>query len=157
MPHFAKLDENDIVLEVQVFSQLDVDANGGDYSAGAESWVESWSGHNNWKQCSYNANQRNIYPCKGDSWDSANNKFKPKKPASSCTFNSTSYQWEYPVARPSNEYFMEGETKICKMLPYDWDDDNQKWIKTNGAIKVSDGTIDTRNFEWNGSAWVVSS
>ena len=43
------------------------------------------------------------------------------------------------------------------MIPYDWDDDNQKWIKTNGAIKVSDGTIDTRNFEWNGSAWVVSS
>ena len=35
MPHFAKLDENDIVLEVQVFSQLDVEANGGDYSTGA--------------------------------------------------------------------------------------------------------------------------
>ena len=93
MPHFAKLDENDIVLEVQVFSQLDVDANGGDYSTGAEAWVKSWSGHNNWKQCSYNAKQRNIYPSIGDSWDSANNKFKPKKPAASCTFNSSSFEW----------------------------------------------------------------
>ena len=156
MPHFAKINGSNIVEKVEVFSQDDIDANGGDYSSGAESWVNSYRG-GTWKQCSYNANQRNIYPSIGDSWDSANNKFKAKKPAASCTFNSTSYQWEYPVARPSNEYFMEGETKICKMIPYDWDDDNQKWIKTNGAIKVSDGTIDTRNFEWNGSAWVVSS
>ena len=154
MPHFAKLDENDIVLEVQVFSQLDVDANGGDYSTGAEAWVESWSGHNNWKQCSYNANQRNIYPCKGDSWDSANNKFKPKKPAPSCTFNDTSYEWEWPVARPTNEFLMDGETKLVCMAPYNWDDDNQKWVSTNCTV-VADGTVDTRNFEWNGSAWVV--
>ena len=117
MPHFAKLDENDIVLEVQVFSQLDVDANGGDYSTGAEAWVKSWSGHNNWKQCSYNAKQRNIYPSIGDSWDSANNKFKPKKPAASCTFNSSSYEWEWPVARPTSEWFMDGSTKVTNMVP----------------------------------------
>ena len=33
MPHFAKLNDDNIVLEVQVFSQEDVDANGGYYSA----------------------------------------------------------------------------------------------------------------------------
>jgi len=154
MPHFAKLDENDIVLEVQVFSQLDVDANGGDYSTGAEAWVKSWSGHNNWKQCSYNAKQRNIYPSIGDSWDSANNKFKPKKPAASCTFNSSSYEWEWPVARPTSEWFMDGSTKVTNMVPYEWDDGNKKWIK-HGGTKVADGTADTRDFEWNGSAWIV--
>ena len=68
MPHFAKLDENNIVLEVQVFSQEDVDANGGDYSAGAETFVKNWSGHNSWKQCSYNSNQRGSFPGKGWSW-----------------------------------------------------------------------------------------
>ena len=77
MPHFAKLDENNIVLEVQVFSQEDVDANGGDYSAGAETFVKNWSGHNSWKQCSYNSNQRGNFPGIGWSWDSANEKFKP--------------------------------------------------------------------------------
>tara|TARA_B110000902_G_scaffold6273_1_gene7514 strand:- start:1637 stop:1831 length:195 start_codon:yes stop_codon:yes gene_type:complete len=41
MPHFAKLDDNNIVEKVNVYSQEDVDANGGDYSAQAEAWVET--------------------------------------------------------------------------------------------------------------------
>ena len=49
---------------------------------------------------------------------------------------------------------MDGSTKITNMVPYEWDDGNKKWIK-HGGTKVADGTADTRDFEWNGSAWVV--
>ena len=41
MPHFAKLNSNNEVLEINVISQEDVDANGGDYSVAAENWVKS--------------------------------------------------------------------------------------------------------------------
>jgi hypothetical protein len=90
MPHFAKINGSNIVEKVEVFSQEDIDANGGDYSSGAESWVNSYKG-GTWKQCSYNANQRNIYPSIGDSWDSANNKFKPKKPPNKIRKTKCSY------------------------------------------------------------------
>mgnify|MGYP006111206105 CR=1 FL=1 len=40
MPHFAKLDDNNIVEKVNVYSQEDVDANGGDYSTGAENGLK---------------------------------------------------------------------------------------------------------------------
>ena len=159
MPHFAKLDENNIVLEVQVFSQEDVDANGGDYSAGAETWVENWSGHNNWKQCSYNDNARGRYPGKGDSWDSANEKFKPPQPFDSWTFNTSDYEWQPPITRPNSEFLMDGETKICKVQAW-WNEDvyqadNSKgWVGRGGTILAS-GLLDGRDFEWNGSAWVA--
>ena len=35
-----------------------------------------------------------------------------QKPAASCTFNSSSYEWECPVARPTSEWFMDGSTKV---------------------------------------------
>ena len=159
MPHFAKLDENNIVLEVQVFSQEDVDANGGDYSAGAETWVENWSGHNNWKQCSYNDNARGRYPGKGDSWDSANEKFKAPQPFYSWTFNTSDYEWQPPITRPNSEFLMDGETKICKVHQW-WNEDvyqadNSKgWVGKGGTI-IASGLLDDRDYEWNGSAWVV--
>ena len=159
MPHFAKLDENNIVLEIQVFSQEDVDANGGDYSAGAEDFVKSWSGHNNWKQCSYNDNARGRYPGKGYSWDSANEKFKAPQPHASWTFNTSDYEWQPPITRPNSEFLMDGETKICKVQAW-WDEDvyqadNSKgWVGRGGTILAS-GIDDGRDFEWNGSAWVA--
>tara|TARA_B100000131_G_scaffold77181_1_gene73718 strand:+ start:228 stop:710 length:483 start_codon:yes stop_codon:yes gene_type:complete len=159
MPHFAKLDENNIVLEIQVFSQEDVDANGGDYSAGAETWVESWSGHNNWKQCSYNDNARGRYPGKGYSWDSANEKFKAPQPHASWTFNTSDYEWQPPITRPNSEFLMDGETKICKVHQW-WNEDvyqanNSKgWVGKGGTI-IASGLEDGRDFEWNGSAWVA--
>tara|TARA_Y100001938_G_scaffold144273_1_gene218543 strand:- start:186 stop:668 length:483 start_codon:yes stop_codon:yes gene_type:complete len=159
MPHFAKLDEDNKVLEVQVFSQEDVDANGGDYSTGAEDFVKSWSGHNNWKQCSYNDNQRGSYPGPGWEWDSVNEKFKPKKPFDSWTFNTSDYEWKPPIDYPNVEYFMDGETKICKVVKMWKEDvhqaDNSKGWTGKGATTLADGSDDGRNFEWNGTAWVV--
>ena len=52
MPHFAKISDSNVVEKVEVFSQEDVDANGGDYSSDVESWVSSYRGGGTWKQCS---------------------------------------------------------------------------------------------------------
>ena len=159
MPHFAKLNDDNIVLEVQVFSQEDVDANGGDYSAGAETFVKNWSGHNSWKQCSYNSNQRGNFPGIGWSWDSANEKFKAPQPHTSWTFNTSDYKWVPPITEPNVEFFMDGETKICKVSKL-WNEDvyqadNSKGWVGKGGIIIASGLEDGRDFEWNGSAWVV--
>ena len=72
MAHFAELDSNNKVLRVVVISNDDVDANGGDQSTGAETFVQNLLGNTSaeesptsnagvsWKQCSYNNNFRNL-------------------------------------------------------------------------------------------------
>ena len=40
MTQFAKLDENNNVIDIFVVDQADVDANGGDQSVEAENWVK---------------------------------------------------------------------------------------------------------------------
>ena len=74
MPHFAKLDDNNIVEKVNVYSQEDVDANGGDYSTGAEEWVEAREG-GSWKQTSYNSNAKKQYAGVGYTYNVSEDKF----------------------------------------------------------------------------------
>jgi|TARA_R110000751_G_C13763422_1_gene479431 hypothetical protein len=54
MAHFAKLDENNVVINVTKFDNADVDANGGDFSDQAEQWVNSTL-KGTYKQTSYNS------------------------------------------------------------------------------------------------------
>ena len=78
MAHFAEVrTDTHEVLRVIVINNKDVDANGGDYSEGAETWVTnlmsapdaqsesikelyggSYPSTTYWKQCSYNKNKR---------------------------------------------------------------------------------------------------
>ena len=54
MAHFAELDSNNEVIQVIVISNDDVDANGGDYSPEAETFVSNLIPHSehgvSWKQ-----------------------------------------------------------------------------------------------------------
>tara|TARA_R100001082_G_scaffold55194_1_gene30357 strand:- start:2323 stop:2856 length:534 start_codon:yes stop_codon:yes gene_type:complete len=54
MAHFAKLDENNKVIEVIKVGNGDVDANGGDFSEQAEQWVNN-TFKGIFKQTSYNS------------------------------------------------------------------------------------------------------
>ena len=66
MAHFAEVKNTDnTVLRVVVISNDDVNSNGGDYSAQAETMVENRLG-GSWKQCSYNKKQRGEFP--GPGW-----------------------------------------------------------------------------------------
>ena len=90
MAHFAELDINNKVLRIVVVSNEDVDANGGDLHADAETFVASIVPHSTggtaWKQTSYNTYQgdhklggtpfRGNYAQKGMAYDATNNIFK---------------------------------------------------------------------------------
>ena len=89
MAHFAKLDDNNVVLEVNALSNHElvtskdtVDENGNVVVSLVESedkgiaFLTSWSGgHTNWKQTSYNATFRGKLAGIGDTYDPVTNMF----------------------------------------------------------------------------------
>lgn len=90
MSHFAKLDDNNVVLEVNalsnhelVISKNTVDENGNVVVSLVESedkgiaFLTAWSGgHTNWKQTSYNATFRGKFAGIGDIYDAETNEFR---------------------------------------------------------------------------------
>ena len=90
MAHFAKLDDNNVVLEVNALSNHElvtskntVDENGNVVVSLVESedkgiaFLTAWSGgHTNWKQTSYNATFRGKFAGIGDIYDAETNEFR---------------------------------------------------------------------------------
>ena len=107
MPHFAKISDSNVVEKVEVFSQEDVDANGGDYSSSVEAWVSSYKGGGTWKQTSYNSNARGTFAGVGWIWEPTKEKFYMPKPAGhdSWTLKETGSElsWQPPVDWPTTE------------------------------------------------------
>jgi hypothetical protein len=91
MAHFARLNDNNVVLEVNALSNHElvtskdtVDENGNVVVSLVESeekgiaFLTSWSGgHTNWKQTSYNATFRGKFAGIGDTYDPVTNMFIP--------------------------------------------------------------------------------
>ena len=124
MAHFAELNSSNEVLRVIVVSNDDVDANGGDQHADAETFVTTIVPHSTggvaWKQCSYNNNFRKQYVGKGATYDSSKDIFIAAKPYPSWTLNNNS-DWEAPVNKPDDR----------KM--YNWNETDRQWEEiTNG-------------------------
>jgi len=149
MAHFAELNNSNEVLRVVVISNDDVDANGGDYSTEAETFVASIvphsSGGNQWKQTSYNGNSRKQYAGIGFTYDASKNKFIDPKPYSSWSLDSND-DWQAPVPYPT-------VTEINSNAVYiPWDEDNQKWLGetyTGDPIVTTNYEWDANNLQWN--------
>lgn len=116
MAHFAKLDENNIVLEVNVVSN-DVLDSSREEESGIEFLTEWSGGYINWKQTSYNGNIRKNYAGIGYTYDEARDAFIPPKPFDSWILNEETCLWEAPSPMPN-------DGKI-----YDWDESTQSWVE----------------------------
>ena len=118
MAHFAELNSSNEVLRVIVVSNDDVNANGGDQHADAETFVTTIVPHSTggvaWKQCSYNDNFRKQYAGKGYTYDSSKNKFIADKPYDSWALDASD-DWQAPVDKPDDG----------KM--YIWNETDQQW------------------------------
>jgi hypothetical protein len=117
MAHFAKLDENNIVLEVHVVHNNELlDANGQESEAKGIAFLTTWSGgYTNWKQTSYNGNFRKNYAGLGYIYDSNRDAFIAPKPYSSWILNESTCRWEAPVPYPT-----DGKS-------YVWDEPTTSW------------------------------
>ena len=149
MAHFAELNNSNEVLRVVVISNDDVEANGGELSSEAETFVASIVPHSTggtaWKQTSYNNNFRKQYAGIGDTFDSSKDKFLSPQPFSSWALDSND-DWEAPVTKPT---VTEIDSNIVLMY---WDEDNQKWLGetyTGDPIVQTNYQWDAANLQWN--------
>lgn len=117
MAHFAKLDNNNIV--VQVIVVPDNRCGGGTYPNSetiGQEFIKSLGLDGVWKQTSYNSNFRNKYAGVGDEYVEDLNIFRAKQPYPSWLFDNLSLKWIPPVPLPDNGF-----------NNYIWDEENQKW------------------------------
>ena len=149
MAHFAELNNSNEVLRVIVISNDDVEANGGELSSEAETFVASIVPHSEngtaWKQTSYNNNFRKQYAGIGDTFDSSKDKFIKPQPYPSWSLDSND-DWAAPVTYPTI-------TEIDSNIVYtSWDEDNQKWLGetyTGDPIVTTNYEWDANNLQWN--------
>lgn len=124
MAHFAKLDENNKVVEVIVVNNAElIDENGQESEQKGIDFLISWSGgYTNWKQTSYNASFRKNYAGYEYVYDTQRDAFIPPKMYSSWVLNEETCQWEPPISYPNDGFV------------YIWNEEIQNWEKTEGIV-----------------------
>ena len=135
MAHFAELDSSNVVIRVVVISNDDVNANGGDLSAEAETFVGTLVPFIDgvaWKQTSYNNSFRKQYARIGGKYDATKDKFLAEQPFSSWALDGND-DWQAPITKPNT------------IIP-SWDEDNLRWIGT--AFTDTDPSV-TLNYRWD--------
>ena len=150
MAHFAELNSNNEVIRVVVISNEDVDANGGDLSTDAETFVASIVPHLEsgvaWKQTSYHSNFRKLYCGPGDIYDSFKDKFITQQPFPSWYLDNNN-DWQPPVNFPDTVDIGGLRANAT------WDETNRRWIgktfdETTDPITETDYVWDDTNSQW---------
>ena len=150
MAHFAELDNTNTVIRVIVISNEDVNANGGDLSPYAETFVAKlippspYGG--NWKQTSYNNNFRKQFAGPNYIYDSSKDKFLLPQQFPSWSLDSND-DWQAPVAFP-NTVDIGGLRANAT-----WDETNLRWIgktfdETTDPNTETDYVWDATNLKW---------
>jgi hypothetical protein len=132
MAHYAKLDENNIVIEINVVDN-DQEEEAGE--AGIIEWLlAGWDGAD-WKKTSYNTMAnihsgggtpfRKNYAGSGYTFDVDRDAFIPPTPFPSWVLDEDTCQWEAPTPRP--ELSAEEEERGARYL---WDEDTESWVLT---------------------------
>lgn len=118
MAHFAKLDENNNVIEVIVVNNSALDSN--DEEASGILFLTEWSGgYTNWKQTSYNSNFRFNFASPGGTYSEELDAFIYSKPFESWILDESTCKWKPPI-----EYPNDGND-------YQWSGEENRWIQTN--------------------------
>lgn len=120
MAHFAKLDENNVVLEVNVVDNSDIqDLEFPESEPVGIAFLTQWDGsHQNWKQTSYNGKFRKNFAGRFFTYDEQRDAFIAPKPYSAWILNEETCQWEPPIPFPDdgNDYFWNDYTNNWEQL-----------------------------------------
>jgi len=148
MAHFAKISENNEVLQVLTCGNGDMlNADGVEDETVGQQYLEQ---HNNWParmwiQTSYNTSGgkhnsgddskalRGNYAGIGYIWDEDNNLFYPKKPYTSWVLNTTTASWHSPIGdAPAMTAEQDAQNAAdTHRWEYTWNEDGQSWDLTN--------------------------
>lgn len=129
MAHFAKLDENNSILDVVVVANQDVNnLEFPDSEPIGIAFLKNLFGEDtNWKQTSYNANFRGMYACIGGTYDAERDIFVSPQPFPSWTFNYNDLEWYPPSPYPG--YCPTVQEYTINNPQYYWDEPSLSWIK----------------------------
>lgn len=116
MTHFARLGNDDHVLEVVAVNQKELldDFGVEQEERGIEYCVRLFGGR--WKQTRFDGSIRKHFAGIGFSYRDDLNAFVPPSPYPSWQLNETTCQWEPPAPEPQDG------------LVHAWDEDTQQWI-----------------------------
>lgn len=107
MAHFAKLDDNNLVIAVNVVDNSNLDPH--DEEASGIRFLTEWSGgYSNWKQTSYNRTFRKNYAGIGYRYDNDLDAFIPPQPFLSWSLDENC-TWQPPKPRPDGNFFWNEE------------------------------------------------
>lgn len=121
MAHFAKLDENNKVLEVLVVHNNELMVDGEELEAAGIYFLAELTGHAKWMQTSYNGNFRKNYAAVGGYYDPALDAFIWPQPYPSWVLNPETCHWEAPTPFP------------VSMTPHEWDEQICDWVAVEPA------------------------
>ena len=155
MAHFAKLDENNVVVQVDVLkNEVITDSDGVEQEQLGIDFLRNHYGepNANWKQTSYNTHQgqhnnggtpfRLNYAEIGGTYDPENDRFITNKPYSNFVGPNDQGTWDPPVSAPSVETYVDSDNNEHDWH-WQWDNDNIRWI---GRKSGEDGGYD---YYWN--------
>ena len=125
MAHFTQLDSDSIVTNVIVVA----DSDAPNEAAGIAFCQSLLGADTNWVQTSYTANIRFRYAGIGMKYDSANDVFYEQQPYPSWTLNTSTWNWEPPVAFPNDAGF-DNDEEPTEYVSYTWDEDSTTWTRT---------------------------
>lgn len=120
MAHFAKLDENNVVIAVNKVANEALDSKNEEQS-GVDFLTEWSGGYTNWKQTSYNGNIRKQYAGIGYSYDAVADVFITPQPFESWSLDEN-FDWQPPTPKP------EG-------LNWAWDELTLSWIEIETLVE----------------------
>lgn len=112
MAHFAKLDENNNVLEVHVVNNDILDPHNEEQS-GIDFLIDWSGGHLYWKQTSYNGTFRKQYAGIGFIYDPIADVFIGIQPFPSWTLDEN-FDWQPPKPKPEGFAW--------------WNEEDQEWV-----------------------------
>jgi hypothetical protein len=93
MAHFAKLDENNVVITVVVVNNSELLVDGVESEAKGVEFLISLFGDSNWKQTSYNATIRKNSAGIGYTYDSNRDAFISPQPDGNYVLDEQTCQW----------------------------------------------------------------
>tara|TARA_R110002020_G_scaffold459792_3_gene677998 strand:- start:87 stop:599 length:513 start_codon:yes stop_codon:yes gene_type:complete len=167
MAHFAKLDDNNVVINVEVVADKDcLDSSGNESESVGEAFLQTVHGvTNTFKQTSYNTfggkhyvdggalseNQskafRKNYATIGGTYDASRDAFIQIKPYESWVLDETTCLYKSSITEPNVKTYTDGNGDQSK---YDifWDEDNIRWLATDRETPQNDYAWDSSNLRW---------
>ncbi len=150
MAHFAKLNDSNVVINVEVVADADTqDENGNEVESVGISFLTNLHGYTNWKKTSrntscgkyYNVDSDGNWTSEGDqskafrknfagiryTYDAGRDAFIGPRPSNSFVLDEATCTWEAPVAFPTVT------EKDGLMYIIEWDDSNDRWVGTVGG------------------------